>query len=173
MLDHLTYGLAALVSTVLVGIAIARASGARRWALLLVPLVAWGVYGRRLLDLHQHEQRIVCRLADGVTVIDDGGVLPDCDSVADTIRLTLGLWQAVPGEHQSLHGLEVWVKPRPFRRNGVEVVEYAKPFGRSIAVGMAGDARDMRALAHGLGHVLCACDEAALRSIAEQYEVPY
>jgi hypothetical protein len=187
--DFFTYGLFAIFATVL-GVLAAfsyRRNRDKKWwqwaGLVAVVAFFWFGYGMVLKWRGDLVDRVECVTKHGLILVDDGGVVPSCDSVeAETTRI-IANWDLVPGVSATdvlSEGVMVFVKPMPFGLHGKadKFAGFTKPYRRSIAVGFDGRELPKTALAHELGHLILVTsgkigDERSLQSHHDHYGVPY
>jgi hypothetical protein len=128
--------------------------------------------------------RIECVTKHGLIMVEDGGVVPSCDSVETETDRVLAAWGSVPGvsgPNVLDDGVMIFVKPLPFvlhSEGGNKFAGFAKPYSRSIAVGFDGRELSRTALGHELGHIILSGsgkrgDEQTLKDHHDRYGVPY
>ena len=186
--DALTFGLAAVIATVLV--AIAQFNGLNegvatwRWVGMWAIVAAfWGGYGLVLKWRYDLRRRIVFTTAHGLMFVGDGGSVPPKDEVVQETERILYAWRRVPdvdADDVLARGLLVFVKPMPFELHGKpgRFAGIMRPGADAIAVGMDGRPLSETALGHELGHVILRrsgkpADEASLENMARDHGVPY
>lgn len=192
VMDALTFGGAALIATVLAGIATYRRdlNKHKAWwqwvGLWTVVALFWAGYAVSVQWRYDLTTRVLCATEHGLVLVaeDPDAKAPSCDELKAETERVLKAWDKVwlPGQSAAaLHsGVMVFVKKMPFGLHGKppEFAGFAKPYFRAIAVGFDGRPLERTALGHELGHIIMHevnqdGSEKALKDIADRFGVPY
>ena len=194
--DALTFGLFAIIATVIVAVALFNGLNTdvawwRKVGTVLIVGMFWGGYALVLWWRKRLRDRILYVTKHGLMILGDGGTVPYRTQVESFTASVLHDWnnalQLYPKPiattaHDALAaGVMVFIKPLPFELHTEpgRFAGFAKPWRNAIAIGLDQASKlERSALGHELGHIILHHaigdgSEDKLKEFAAHYGVPY